>query len=72
MQQHAASGNDLTERGPAIGFGPVSDPAGAWGLAGVEAESEQPVHQLGVDDSAVRSELAKLELLAMPGAIAPA
>jgi YCII-related domain len=32
MQRHAAYWTSLLERGTAIVFGPVADPAGAWGL----------------------------------------
>ena len=38
MGQHAAYWQGQTERGTAIVFGPVADPAGAWGLAVVDAD----------------------------------
>ncbi|HZA78500.1 MAG TPA: YciI family protein [Acidimicrobiales bacterium] len=69
MGQHVAYWQDLTEKGTAIVFGPVADPAGAWGLAVVEAEAEHDVHALGVGDPAVASELARFEVCAMPGAV---
>jgi uncharacterized protein YciI len=38
MGHHIAYWQQLAERGTALVLGPVSDPAGAWGLAVVEAE----------------------------------
>ncbi len=69
MGQHVAYWQEQTERGAAIVFGPVADPAGAWGLAVVDAESEEDVHALGLGDPAVASQLARFEVRAMPGAI---
>ena len=69
MGQHVAYWHELTGRGTAIVFGPVADPAGAWGLAVVDAESEQDVRALGLGDPAVTSQLARFEVCAMPGAI---
>jgi uncharacterized protein YciI len=69
MGQHVTYWQELTERGPAIVFGPVSDPAGAWGLAVVEADSDEQVRALGDADPAVASGLARFEVCAMPGAI---
>ena len=57
------------DRGTALVFGPVSDPAGAWGLAVVEAETEESVRTLGDADPAVVSGLARFEVCPMPGAI---
>lgn len=69
MGRHAAYWQGQTEQGTAIVFGPVADPAGAWGLAVVVAESEQDVRVLGLGDPAVTSQLARFEVYAMPGAI---
>ena len=60
----------LAERGTAIVFGPVSDPAGAWGLAVVAAETNEQVRALGDADPAVVWRLARFEICPMPGAIA--
>jgi hypothetical protein len=48
---------------------PVSDPAGAWGLAVVEAETITEVRVLADDDPAVVSGLARFEICPIPGAI---
>jgi uncharacterized protein YciI len=69
MAQHVRYWQDLTEAGIAIVFGPVADPAGVWGLAVVEAEAEDDVHALGVEDPAVKSEMATFNVCAMPDAI---
>jgi hypothetical protein len=69
MGRHAAYWQGQTEQGTAIVFGSVADPAGAWGLAVVVAESEQDVRVLGLGDPAVTSQLARFEVYAMPGAI---
>jgi len=69
MGRHAANWQGQTEQGTAIVFGPVADPAGAWGLAVVVAESEQDVRMLRLGDPAVTSQLAQFEVYGMPGAI---
>jgi uncharacterized protein len=69
MGRHVAYWQELAERGTAIAFGPVSDPAGAWGLAVVEAETNEQVRALGDADPAVVSGLARFEICPMPGAI---
>jgi uncharacterized protein YciI len=69
MGLHAAYWQDQIERGSAIVFGPVADPAGAWGLAVVDAESEEGVRTLGLADPAVTAQLARFEVYAMPGAV---
>jgi uncharacterized protein YciI len=69
MGRHIAYWQRLAERGTAIVFGPVSDPAGAWGLAVVEADTNEQVRALGDADPAVISGLARFEVCALPGAI---
>jgi uncharacterized protein YciI len=69
MGRHVAYWQGLAERGTAIVFGPVSDPAGAWGLAVVGAETITEVRVLGDADPAVVSGLASFEICPMPGAI---
>jgi uncharacterized protein YciI len=73
MHRHAAYWQQLVGRGTAVVFGPVGDPAGVWGLAVVEAETNDHVRALGDADPAVVSGLARFEIYPMPGAIsAPA
>jgi uncharacterized protein len=69
MAQHIDYWRGLTDRGTAIVFGPVVDPAGVWGLAVVEAESEADVLALGKEDPAVKSEMSGFQVFAMPDAI---
>jgi uncharacterized protein len=69
MGNHVAYWQELTEGGTAIVFGPVSDPAGAWGLAVVGAETLTQARTLGDADPAVVSGLARFEVCPMPGAI---
>jgi uncharacterized protein YciI len=69
MSQHVGYWQKLLESGRAIVFGPVNDPAGSWGLAVVEADSEDDVRALGNADPAITSALATFEVCAMPGAI---
>ena len=69
MREHAAYWQQLTQQGTAVIFGPVSDPAGAWGLAVVEAPSEEQVQELGRRDPAVTSRTATFEVCPMPAAV---
>ena len=69
MGEHVRYWHELTGAGTAVVFGPVADPAGAWGLAVVEARSEEDVHGLGNDDHAITSGLATFQVLAMPEAV---
>jgi uncharacterized protein YciI len=69
MGRHVAYWQEQTEQGTAIVFGPVSDPAGAWGLAVVQAETMTDVRALADADPAVASGLARFEICPMPDAI---
>jgi uncharacterized protein len=69
MGQHADYWQDLLAKGKVVVFGPVSDPSGAWGLAVVEAETEDEVRTMGRDDPAVKSGVATFEVFPMPVAI---
>jgi uncharacterized protein len=68
MQEHALYWKDLTDKRIAVVFGPVLDPKGVWGLAIVEAASEQEVRTLGANDPALKAGLT-FEVYPMPGAI---
>jgi uncharacterized protein len=72
MGRHVAYWQQLAERRTAIVFGPVSDPAGAWGLAVVQAETLPDVRALAYADPAVVSGLARFEICPMPDAIVAA
>jgi uncharacterized protein len=69
MGQHVTYWQEQIERGTAIVFGPVADPAGAWGLAVVDTDSEEDVRALGLADPAVTSQVTRFEVYAMPGAV---
>jgi uncharacterized protein YciI len=69
MGRHVAYWQELTERGTAIVFGPVGEPAGTWGLAVVAAETMADVRALGDADPAVVSRVARFDVCPMPGAI---
>jgi uncharacterized protein YciI len=56
--------------GVAIVFGPVIDPAGNWGLAVIEADTETDVFALRDADPAITSGLATVEIYPMPVAAA--
>jgi uncharacterized protein len=72
MRRHAGYWSEQMERGRVAVFGPVADPAGAWGLGVVEAESGDEVRALGDADPAVTSSLASFEVCEMPGAVVAA
>jgi uncharacterized protein YciI len=70
MREHAAYWSGLTERGAAVVFGPVFDPAGVWGLAIVEAADEKTASTLANDDPVIRSACGfRYEIYPMPQAI---
>jgi uncharacterized protein len=69
MGEHAAYWEALLEQGVLVAFGPVADPEGSWGLAVVEADTDEDVRRLAAEDPAVRSGLATFDVFAMPGAI---
>jgi uncharacterized protein len=69
MAEHAAYWTALRDQGTAVAFGPVADPAGAWGLAVVEAADEDEVERIRRADPAVRTGTATVEIHPMPGAV---
>lgn len=52
MQQHAAYLTGRMNEGKVIVFGPVMDPAGAYGMAIVAAESEEEAREITANDPA--------------------
>lgn len=54
MQQHVVYWMQLMEKGKVIVFGPVFDPAGAYGFGVVEAESEEEVRSFIANDPATQ------------------
>jgi uncharacterized protein YciI len=52
MQQHVAYLTDLMNKGIVKLFGPVFDPNGAFGIGIIEAESEEQVKEITINDPA--------------------
>ncbi|HYP55303.1 MAG TPA: YciI family protein [Solirubrobacterales bacterium] len=69
MGRHVLYWQDLTSRGTAVVFGPVSDPAGVWGLAVIKADDEEQVRTLAERDPAIASGLSSFECHPMPATI---
>ena len=66
MGEHAAYWTDLFERGEVVVFGVVLDREGAWGLAVLEAETEDDVRAIASNDPAVRTNMCTFEIGVMP------
>jgi uncharacterized protein YciI len=56
FDRHAAYWLDQAEAGAAVAVGPVFDPAGAWGLALVEAPDEAAAIALGNRDPVIAAD----------------
>ena len=65
MAQHMQYWAALTEKRISVLYGPVFDPAGVWGLAVIEVNSEEGAREVGENDPAVSSGVCKFELLPM-------
>jgi uncharacterized protein YciI len=50
LQRHGAYWRDLLEKGTAVAFGPVLDPASSWGVALFYAENDDAAHAIAVND----------------------
>jgi uncharacterized protein YciI len=53
MGRHIAYWTALTDKGMAIVFGPVFDPAGVYGLGIIEVDSEDRARQIAAQDPAI-------------------
>jgi uncharacterized protein YciI len=62
MAAHGAYWRGLMNRGIALLFGPVLDPAGVWGLGILEAKDPDAARGLAEDDPAVKSGLNRAEI----------
>ncbi|HEV7649642.1 MAG TPA: YciI family protein [Actinophytocola sp.] len=69
MAEHGAYWQALADRGTAVVFGPVADPAGAWGVAIVEVATEAAAQAIRAADPVVRADLGPVEIHPMPVAI---
>jgi hypothetical protein len=54
MQQHVGYWAELMNKGMVIVFGPVFDPAGAYGMGVVEVENEGQLQELTGNDPAAK------------------
>jgi uncharacterized protein YciI len=57
MQEHVSYWTGLAEKGVALLFGPVLDPAGSYGIGVVAVEKEQDINDLTVNDPVIKSGL---------------
>jgi len=55
MQEHVAYWTQLAEKGVALLFGPVADPAGSYGIGVVAVEREEQVAVLTANDPVTAS-----------------
>ncbi len=55
MQAHGAYWNGMAQQGFVLAFGPVADPAGAWGMGLMQVESTAQLDALLAQDPAVTS-----------------
>ena len=69
MTEHGEYWRGLLEAGRTIFFGPVADPAGAWGLGIVNGESLDDARALGEGDPAVLAGVARFEMFPMIAAV---
>jgi uncharacterized protein YciI len=69
MREHVAYWQRLADKGTALVFSPVADPAGGWGLAVVETDTDDEVHAIRAADPVVAADLGPVNIYPMPGAI---
>jgi uncharacterized protein len=69
MGRHSVYWRALLDEGRVVVFGPVADPAGAWGLAVVAAATADEVRALGPEDPAVASGMTTFEVYPMPTSV---
>ena len=62
MARHAASWQPWIESGQMVVFGPVLDASGSWGLAVVEADSEEELRAFAAEDPVVTTGTGTVEV----------
>lgn len=73
MGEHVAYWTALADRGVALAFGPVADPAGGWGVGILAVADEAALERLRSDDPAIRAGIGfRYESLPMPRVVLPA
>jgi len=72
MVGHVAYWTELAEQGHAVAFGPVADPAGAYGIGVIVADDRSGAERLRDADPAMRSPHGfRTEILPMPALVTP-
>lgn len=67
MHQHVGYWTDLLNKGAVLLFGPVADPAGTYGIAVLERESEGEARALATSDPVIQANAGfGFELYFMP------
>ena len=65
MGRHSAHWRELLDRGTAVAYGPVLDPAGSWGLGLLDVAVQDEASEIANGDPAVQSGMCTYELLPM-------
>jgi uncharacterized protein YciI len=65
MQQHMQYWANLTDQRNAIVYGPVFDPAGVFGMAVIEVDTDDEARNISEQDPAVSSTICTCQLLPM-------
>jgi uncharacterized protein YciI len=69
MREHVAYWKTLADKGTAVVFGPVADPAGGWGVAVVEADTMDEVQAIRAVDPVIVNNLGPVDVYPMIDAI---
>jgi uncharacterized protein len=69
MEQHFAYWQGVIECGQVVVYGPVSDPAGVWGMAVIEADGDEEARALAEADPAVSSGMSTFAIYPMAMAV---
>lgn len=73
MARHASYWQPLIDSGQMVVFGPVLDSTGSWGLGVVEADDEDSIHAFALNDPAVTTNTAAIEIgVLLTGFLRPA
>ncbi len=71
MTRHGEYWREFLEKGHAVAFGPVMDPAGPFGLGIVEVEGEAQLKDFIAGDPALTTGLTRLEYHPMRAVVRP-
>ena len=70
MQAHVGYWMGLVQKGEALVFGPVADPAGAWGVGIVQVDDAAAAQAISEQDPAITSGMGfTIDILPMPQAV---